>query len=141
MPTTKQMMPYLVAAVVAAMAVYLIAVVTGTDFSRVSAPPALFSPIPWWLFALYSLSGSAAIFPLFAVSMRLSRPRLFAMSGILAGLLLMTPAPFLVSTDFWTIFWLTSSHVALVAPLIALAMALPRFNERKVTVNAEEGEE
>ncbi len=126
MPTTKQMAPYLLLAVVAAMGVYLLAQWTGTDFSKVSAPPALYSPIPWWLFALYSLGGAAAMFPLFLLSARLAKPRLFAVAGIVLGLLLMTPAPFLVSDDFWTIFWLTASHIALVAPLIALAFALPR---------------
>lgn len=125
MPTTKQMIPYLLMAVGAAMVVYLVALITGTDFSKVSAPPALFSPIPWWLFATYSLGGVAAMFPLFLVSMRVARPRLLAILGILAGLLLMTPAPFLVTDDFLTIFWLTATHIALVAPLIALAFALP----------------
>lgn len=125
MPTTKQMIPYLVTAVGAAMGVYLLALLAGTDFSRVIAPPALFSPIPWWLFATYSIGGAAAMFPLFLVSMRLAKPRFVAIAGILAGLLLMTPAPFLVTDDFLTIFWLTASHIALVAPLIALAYALP----------------
>jgi hypothetical protein len=125
MPTTKQMIPYLLVAVGAAMGVYFVALITGTDFSKVSAPPALFSPIPWWLFATYSIGGAAAMFPLFLVSMRVARPRLLAIAGILAGLFLMTPAPFLVTDDFLTIFWLTASHIALVAPLIALAYALP----------------
>lgn len=125
MPTTKQMIPYLLMAVGAAMVVYLVALITGTDFSKVSAPPALFSPIPWWLFATYSIGGVAAMFPLFLVSMRVARPRLLAIAGILVGLLLMTPAPFLVTDDFLTIFWLTATHIALVAPLIALAYSLP----------------
>lgn len=125
MPSQKQMLPYLLAAVVAAMGVYVIALISGTDFSKVSAPPALFSPLPWWLFALYSVGGAAAMIPLFAVSLKLPKPRLISMAAIFLGLGLMTPAPFLVSVDFATISWLTASHIALVAPLLALARALP----------------
>lgn len=126
MLTAKQMLPFLLVAVASAMGVYLIALATGTDFSKVAAPPALFAPIPWWLFTLYSVSGAVAMFPLFMVSLKLPRPRLGAVLGISAGLALMSPAPFLVTSDFATIFWLTASHIALVLPLFALAVSLPR---------------
>lgn len=125
MPTPKQMFPYLFASVIAAMSVYVLALLSGTDFSRVSAPPALISPIPWWLFAAYSIAGAAAMFPVFALSLKFPKPRLMSIAAIFLGLGLMTPAPFLVSSDIATLIWLTASHIALVAPLIALARALP----------------
>ena len=125
MPTTKKMTPYLVISIVAVIGTYLIARLAGTDFSKVEAPPALFSPIPAWLFALYAVGGAAAMFPLFIVSLKLKRPRLLAVIGILSGLALMTPAPFIVSKDFSTIAWLNLVHIAYVAPLLALAWSLP----------------
>jgi hypothetical protein len=119
------MTPNLVISIVAVMGTYLIARLSGTDFSKVEAPPALFSPIPAWLFALYAIGGAAAMFPLFTVSLKLQRPRLLAVAVILAGLAVMTPAPFLVSKDFSTIAWLNLVHIAYVAPLLALAWSLP----------------
>lgn len=119
------MTPNLVISIVAVMGTYLIARLSGTDFSKVEAPPALFSPIPAWLFALYAIGGAAAMFPLFTVSLKLQRPRLLAVAVILAGLAVMTPAPLLVSKDFSTIAWLNLVHIAYVAPLLALAWSLP----------------
>lgn len=119
------MILFLLVAVVAAMAAYSLALVAGTDFSEVKAPPAFFSPLPWWLFALYSVGGAASMFPLFIASLRMPRPRMTAVAGISAGLALMTPAPFLVTEDVATIFWLSISHVALVAPLLLLTASLP----------------
>lgn len=135
MPTTKRMLPYLASSVTAVMGVYIIALLTGTDFSDVDAPPALFSPIPAWLFAIYSLSAAAAMFPLFIVSLKLPRPRLVAVLGILAGLAVMTPAPFTVTTDFLTILWLTIAHVACVTPLLALAWTLPSRKSSTIPMN------
>lgn len=125
MPSTKKMAPYLVISVVAVMGIYLIALFSGTDFSKVEAPPALFSPIPAWLFALYAAGGAVAMFPLFIVSLKFQRPRLWAVVGILSGLALMTPQPFIVSRDFSTILWLNIVHIACVTPLLTLAWSLP----------------
>lgn len=133
MPKINHMILLLLTAIFSAMGIYLLALATGTDFSRVAAPPALLTPLPWWLFALYSVGGAAAMFPLFVVSLRLSRPKMAAVSGIAAGLALMTPAPFIVTQDFATIFWLSASHVALVSPLFFLALSLPSRNSKLVT--------
>lgn len=126
MPTTKTMLPYLLGGVIATMVVYSLALITGTDFSKVSAPPSLYSPIPWWLFLGYSAGGALAMFPLFIVASKTPAPRLVAQLGVLAGLALMTPAPFLVSEDLLTIFWLTSTHFALVVPLLVISSKLSK---------------
>lgn len=106
-------------------AVYVAARVTGTDFS-VAAPPALYTPIPLWLFAGYSVAAGASMFLIVLLALRTGRPRATAFVLLGLGLGLMTPAPFLVTDDFWTIFWLTASHFALVAPLFVLsARGLP----------------
>lgn len=134
MPTTKRMIPYLALSIVAVMSVYWIALLTGTDFSKVEAPPALLSPIPVWLFALYAVGGAAAMFPLFTVSLKFQRPRLLAVLGILSGLAIMTPQPFFVSRDFSTILWLTLVHLAYVAPLLALSRRLPSRKSLNVSI-------
>lgn len=126
MPNAQKMLPYLLGGVVATMAVFALALLTGTDFSKVSAPPALYSPIPWWLFLTYSAGGALAMFPLFIIASKTPKPRLIAQVGVLAGLLLMTPAPFLVTEDFLTIFWLTATHFAIVLPLLVLSSQLPK---------------
>lgn len=100
------------------------ALASGTDFT-VSAPPAITSPLPWWLFVTYAVGAGAAMFLLVPVAHRFGRPRLVALGAVAAGLAGMTPAPFFVSEDFWTIFWLTASHIALVAPLVLLCLRLP----------------
>lgn len=125
MPTTKQMLPYLATSIVAVMGVYLLALLSGTDFSQVAAPPALFSPIPGWLFALYSVGAAAIMFPLFKLSLKFKNPKLAVISVILLGLALMTPQPFIVSDDTATIMWLTIVHISCVTPLIARAWTLP----------------
>lgn len=125
MPSTKKITPYLVISFVAVMGIYLIARRSGIDFSKVEALPALFSPIPAWLFALYAVGGAAAMFPLFMVNLKSQRSGLLAVIGILSGLALMTPAPFIVSKEFLTILWLNIVHIAYVAPLLALAWSLP----------------
>lgn len=113
--------------------VYAAARLSGTDFS-VAAPPALLSPIPLWLFVVYSAGAAASMFPIVAVSTRLPRPRAVAVSMLGLGLAAMTPAPFLVTSDFWTIFWLTSSHIALMVPLFLLSIrSLPRTKPTSVS--------
>jgi len=105
-------------------AVYFAARLTGTDFT-VAAPPAITSPLPWWLFATYATGAGAAMFLVILIAAKTARPRLVAYALVTLGLAAMTYAPFLVSTDFMTIFWLTASHIALVAPLFALSRKLP----------------
>jgi hypothetical protein len=110
------------------LAVYFVARLTGTDFT-VASPPAVTSPLPWWLFVSYAAGAGAAMFLVIPLAEKFARPRLIAYVTVALGLAAMTPAPFLVSSDFLTIFWLTASHVALVAPLFALSVRLP---QRKV---------
>lgn len=112
------------AGVAGVLVVFLLAQVSGTDFT-VSAPPAVTSPLPWWLFATYAVGAGAAMFLVVPLSQRFARPRLIGIGAVLLGLAAMTPAPFLVTEDFLTIFWLTASHVALVTPLILLCSRLP----------------
>lgn len=114
--------------VIGVLAVFGLARLTGTDFT-VAAPPAITTPLPWWLFVAYSMGGGAAMFAVVPVAQKLPRPRALAYAAVLAGLAAMTPAPFFVSTDLATIFWLTASHVALVAPLLALCRTLPRVRQ------------
>lgn len=110
--------------VIGVLAVFGAARLTGTDFT-VAAPPAITTPLPWWLFAAYSVGGGAAMFAVLPVALTLPRPRALAYLAVLLGLAAMTPAPFFVSTDLATISWLTASHIALVAPLLALCRTLP----------------
>lgn len=121
--TAKQILTYGVAAVTLTMLVYVLARATGTQFI-VEAPPALLSPIPWWLFLTYSLGGVLAMFPLVAVSNKFSHAKVLANIGVTIGLLAMTPAPFLVTDDFATLVWLNLTHLALVAPLFLLIARL-----------------
>lgn len=114
--------------VIGVLAIFGLARLTGTDFT-VAAPPAITTPLPWWLFVAYSVGGGAAMFAVLPVALKLPRPRALAYAAVLAGLAAMTPAPFFVSTDLATIFWLTASHVALVAPLLALCRTLPRVRQ------------
>lgn len=69
------------------------------------------------------------MFLVIPLAQKFSRPRLLAYSAVLLGLVAMTPAPFFVSTDLMTIFWLTATHVALVSPLLALSRTLPTVNQ------------
>lgn len=121
--TSKIILKYGVIAIASAMFIYFLARVSGNDFI-VSAPPALFSPIPWWLFLGYAAGGALAMFPLIAVATKLSRLRLISYLGIFGGLGLMTPAPFLVTSDISTLIWLNLSHVALVVPLLIMVNRL-----------------
>lgn len=101
----------------------------GTDFT-VSAPPAVTSPLPLWLFVLYSVGAALAMFAVVPIAARSRRPRALAGRAVALGLAAMTPAPFLVTSDFLTIFWLTSAHIALVAPMFALARKLSVLSDR-----------
>lgn len=112
------------AGVAGVLVVFLLAQASGTDFT-VSAPPAVTSPLPWWLFVTYAVGAGAAMFLVVPLSQGFARPRLIGIVAVLLGLAAMTPAPFLVTEDFLTIFWLTASHVALVTPLILLCSRLP----------------
>lgn len=112
------------AGIAGVLVVFLLAQVSGTNFT-VSAPPAVTSPLPWWLFATYAVGAGAAMFLVVPLSQRFARPRRVGIGAALLGLAAMTPAPFLVTEDFLTIFWLTASHVALVTPLILLCSRLP----------------
>jgi hypothetical protein len=103
------------AGIAGVLVVFLLAQVSGTDFT-VSAPPAVTSPLPWWLFATYAVGAGAAMFLVVPFSQRFARPRRVGVGAVVLGLTAMTPAPFLVTEDFLTIFWLTASHVALVTP-------------------------
>lgn len=103
------------AGIAGVLVVFLLAQVSGTDFT-VSAPPAVTSPLPWWLFATYAVGAGAAMFLGVPLSQRFARPRRVGVGAVVLGLAAITPAPFLVTEDFLTIFWLTASHVALVTP-------------------------
>lgn len=121
--TSKIILRYGAIAIVATMFIYFLARLSGNDFI-VSAPPALFSPIPWWLFLGYAAGGALSMFPLIAVATKLSRLRLISYLGIFGGLGLMTSAPFLVTSDISTLIWLNLSHVALVVPLLIMVNRL-----------------
>lgn len=112
------------AGVVGVLVVYGLARWSGTDFT-VAAPPAITSPLPWWLFVAYSLGAGAAMVVVIPAVRAFSRPRALAYAALVTGLAAMTPAPFFVSDDVMTLFWLTATHIALVSPLAALSRRLP----------------